>query len=313
MDVKTDYFLSDDGIRLFRREWIPASAPKALVHLAHGLGEHSARYDSLARILARSGYIVFAHDHRGHGETAGSAENLGFFAEKNGWMRAVEDLRLILEDERNKHEGLPLILFGHSMGSFMAQHMMYSCGDRFDACILSGSTGEAGLRVHILRLVAAAERARLGPRGRSKLMHGLSLANANRAFRPLRTDFDWLSRDQEAVSAYVADPWCGFVGTTSLWLDLLDGALFITDPANRNKAPRDMPIYIFAGTKDPVSYGCRALEALVKAYRARGMKKVDYRFYPEGRHEMLNELNREEVIGDLASWIEMTAAGFDKR
>jgi alpha-beta hydrolase superfamily lysophospholipase len=257
--------------------------------------------------------MVFAHDHRGHGQTAGAAENLGFFAEKNGWERAVADLRLLLEEERRSNPGLPLILFGHSMGSFMAQHMMYRHGDRFDACILSGSTGEAGARVHLLRVLAWAERLRLGARKRSVLMQKISLANANRAFKPLKTDFDWLSRDPEVVARYVADPYCGFVGTTSLWLDLLDGALFITKTRNRQNAPKDMPVYIFAGTKDPVSYGCRALETLVAAYEKAGMTDIRYRFYQDGRHEMLNEYNRDEVVRDLKQWLEATASKLSGR
>ncbi len=283
------------------------------MHIAHGLGEHSRRYDEVAQHLARHGYCVYSHDHRGHGQTAGRPENLGIFAEKNGWERAVADLRLLLEDERKLHPALPLVLFGHSMGSFMAQQMMYQHGDRFDGCILSGSTGEAGPRVHLLRALALVERLRIGSRGRSVLMHRLSLANANRAFKPLKTDFDWLSRDVEAVARYIADPYCGFVGTTSLWLDLLDGALFIADPANRQKAPKNMPVYIFAGTKDPVSHGCRALESLVTAYKKAGMADVQFRFYRDGRHEMLNELNRDEVVRDLTDWLEMTVSKLSAR
>jgi alpha-beta hydrolase superfamily lysophospholipase len=308
MNPDSDYFSSDDGFRIFRRQWLPQTPAKAIVHIAHGLGEHSQRYEGVAQQLAQHGYHVYAHDHRGHGHTAGQTEELGFFAEKGGWERVVADLRLLLEDERKLHPGLPLILFGHSMGSFMAQHMMYRYGDRFDACILSGSTGEAGPRVHLLRVLAFAERLRLGVRGRSVLMHKISLGNANRAFRPLKTDFDWLSRDPESVARYVADPYCGFVGTTSLWLDLLDGALFIANPLNRQKAPKEMPVYIFAGTKDPVSYGCRALESLVSAFNKAGMADIQYRFYQDGRHEMLNESNRDEVVRDLTGWLESTVS-----
>jgi len=306
MTFEDDTFTADDGVGLYTCTWRPSARPKGLVHIAHGLGEHCRRYDWTAEKLAESGFLVYAHDHRGHGSTAKDFEKLGFFATSNGWDRAIQDLRLLLEAEKRANPGLPMILFGHSMGSFMAQHMMYMHGDRFDACVLSGSTGAAGLRVQFLWTLAQLERWRVGSRGRSIPLHRMALADANRAFEPRRTDFDWLSREPGVVERYVQDPYCGFIGTVRLWLDLIEGVLFITRPSNRRRAPKGMPIYIFAGTKDPVGSGCKSLENLLGAYRQNGMTDVSHKFYPEGRHEMLNETNREEVIADLMEWLNST-------
>lgn len=299
----------DDGTMLYRYRWTPLGGPpRAIVHISHGLAEHGGRYDRLGRFLAPRGFAVYAHDHRGHGLTAGRPEALGFFAERGGWARAVEDLRQLIVEEAALHPKAPVILLGHSMGSFMAQQIIEESGSLLAGCALSGSTGRPQRRVMALRILAYLERRRLGPRGRSRLLHRFSLNTANRQFQPVRTDFDWLSRDAGEVEKFVADPFCGFTGTTQLWIDLVEGAYSICRPEHQARIPKELPVYVFAGARDPVSQNTRGLVQLLGAYRRAGLSRVQHRFYAEGRHEMLNELNRDEVMADLLEWLEMVAA-----
>ncbi len=296
-------FKSDDGTELHVYRWMADAPARGIVHIVHGLSEHGARYARTGCNLASHGFHVYAHDHRGHGRTAGSRDKCGSFAERNGWNRAVADIALLLQAERNENPGLPTLLLGHSMGSFMAQQMMFEHPELLDACALSGSRGKPDGRVYLARLLAFLEKMRIGRR-RSKLLHKFSLKEANRSFQPVRTDFDWLSRDTAAVDEFVNDPLCGWPGEPQLWIDLTYGLIQIGRPENQRKVPSSLPVYIFAGTMDPVSDGCSGLRQLIEAYRRAGLTNVRFKFYPDGRHEMLNEINRDEVIDDLLAWLD---------
>ena len=308
MNSSNDTFMSDDGTPLSVYSWEPDGFRKGVVHIAHGLGDRALRYERVALDLAARGYVVCSNDHRGHGKTAARPEDLGFFAETDGWNRAVRDLQLLMAAEKKSHPDLPLILLGHSMGSFMAQQCLFECGDLLDGCALSGSSGKPQALVYLLKAMAEFERLIRGKRHRSSLLHSLSLRRANRAFQPVRTAFDWLSRDPEVGTQFVADPLCGFVGTTQLWLDLIHGLFWISKPENQSRIPKDIPIYIFAGLSDPISDGCKGLIQLLSAYQAQGLTNVRHKFYPGGRHEMLNETNRDEVIEDLVAWLDAVTA-----
>ncbi len=308
MKTSTYKFVSDDGTAIHTYRWQPDDPPvKGIVHIAHGLAEHGIRYRHVAESLTSNGYAVFCHDHRGHGQTAASPEALGHFADAGGWDRAVKDLQLLMSAERQENPGLPMFLLGHSMGSFMAQQLLYENSNLMEGCILSGSNGDPIRLVIVLDALARLQRFFYGRRARSRLLHRLSLRRANQAFRPVRTSFDWLTRDSAVVEAYVGDPLCGFVGTTQLWIDLVHGARVIARPENRARIPKQLPIYIIAGTADPVSDGCKGLEQLIRSYRSAGLTDVRHKFYPGGRHELLNEINREEVMSDLVAWLDSTA------
>jgi alpha-beta hydrolase superfamily lysophospholipase len=304
MKASSLWFKSDDGTPLYIYRWAPDSPARGIVHIAHGLGEHAARYARTAEALVNRGYLVYANDHRGHGRTAPTRDELGFFAITNGWNRVVSDLKLLMEMEAHQNPRIPAVLLGHSMGSFMAQQFFHQYGGMLAGGVLSGSSGPPDSRVYGLRVLALLERLRLGRRGRSRFLHWLSLRVANRQFQPVRTNFDWLSSDPAEVDLFNTDPLCGFVGTTQLWIDLLDGVVTIARRENRERTPGNLPLLIFAGTRDPVSNNCRGLERLIADYRRAGLTSIQHRFYPEGRHEMLNEVRRQEVLGDLLAWLD---------
>jgi alpha-beta hydrolase superfamily lysophospholipase len=293
-----------DGAPLFVYRWLPDGPAKAVVQVVHGLAEHAARYRRLAAALTAAGYAVYAGDLRGHGRTARSADELGLFALAEGWRKTLDDIWQINRRAAADRPGLPLVLLGHSMGSFLTQYVMSEHGEALAAVVLSGSNGKPPAIAGVGRLVARLERLRIGPRGHSALLFGLGLAPLNKPFAPARTPFDWLSRDPAEVDAYVADPLCGFNPRVQLWIDLTDALADMATPQRIARIPKHLPIYVVAGTRDPVSANTKGLERLLAAYRAAGLDRVAHRFYADGRHELFNETNREEVTRDLIRWLD---------
>lgn len=294
---------TEDGAHVVVHRWQPRGRVKAVVQIAHGMAEHAARYDHVATTLTDAGYAVYAEDHRGHGESARTEDDLGFFAPDHGWARVLDDLHRVTGTARAEHPDVPMIFLGHSMGSFFGQQYLFTFPTDLDAAVLSGSNGPIGPLADALALVARAERRRLGPRGRSSLLDTLSFGAYNKPFEPARTDFDWLSRDPEAVDRYVADPKCGFVCTTQLFLDLASGLRIIGQLDRVRRGPFDLPIYLFSGSECQVG-GTKGVGKLVDLYAKAGYTAVEHTLYDGGRHEMLNESNRDEVIADLLAWLD---------
>ncbi|MFV0280152.1 MAG: lysophospholipase [Rhodoblastus sp.] len=291
---------ADDGAEIFVHRWLPAETPRGAVQIAHGLAEHGGRYERLAHRLSAQGWAVYADDHRGHGKTA-RAGDIGFFAEREGWRKCVGDLWTLNRRMAADHPGVPAVLLGHSMGSFMAQDFVADHSDAIAGLALSGSNGPPPAIAGIGRMIARIERLRLGAHGKSDLLQTMMFGEFNKRFKPARTPFDWLSRDREEVDAYIADPLCGFEFSIQLAIDLLDGLGPLLKPERLARIRKDIPVYIFSGSDDPVGAN---LPALAQAYRGAGLTKVDMRVYPGARHETLNETNREETTSDLLRWLE---------
>lgn len=295
---------STDGLPVFGRAWLPA-APKAVIQIAHGMAEHSARYAWLASELNEAGYAVYAHDHRGHGETA-VRQRLphGFLAHQAGWQKVVDDVALVNRHIRATHQGLPIFLLGHSMGSHVGQSYLIRYGDSVDAAMLSGTTGATGPMRYVGKLVALIERFRVGKAGASAILDASSYDAFNKPFKPARTRFDWLSRDAEQVDAYVDDPWCGFSCSPQMWSDLLGGIGFNERDAHLQRIPKCLPIWLITGAADSSNGGEAGVRALEARYKKAGIQQVDVTVYPEGRHEMFNETNRQQVAADCIAWFD---------
>ena len=242
---------TDDGLSLLARRWLPEGRPRAVVQIAHGLAEHSARYARLAEALNAAGYAVYANDHRGHGPKAAAAD-LGHFADEKGWDKVVGDLwtmNLLIAGEQ---PGVPIVFLGHSLGSFLGQDFVARHSDALAGAVFSGSSGKPPAIATVGGIVARAERLRLGKRGKSPLIDSMWFGAYNKPFSPPRTAFDWLSRDEKEVDAYVADPYCGFPFTTQLAIDVLDALPGLLSPTRLARIRKDLPIYIFSGERDPV-------------------------------------------------------------
>jgi alpha-beta hydrolase superfamily lysophospholipase len=281
---------------------------QATVQIVHGLAEHAGRYARLAAALNSAGYVVYAIDLPGHG-SACPPEELGLFAISDGWQRCLEGIESLHRRIEMEYPGLPHFLLGHSMGSFLVQQFMQKLHHGLAGVILSASDGPPNLLARAGRWVARLERARLGPRGRSALLQAFAFGKYNRAFRPNRTAYDWLSRDEREVDGYLADPACGFNPTTQLWIDLLDALNQLHRPPHLARIPKDLPVIVLAGELDPVSAKTRGLQKLLRLYQKAGLQKVTHRFYAGARHELFHETNRDEVTTDLISWLDGIVAG----
>jgi alpha-beta hydrolase superfamily lysophospholipase len=270
-----------DGLSIQTHVFRPAGELRAAVVIAHGAAEHARRYERFARVLNAAGFIVYAPDHRGHGASPGPG-GLGDFG-PGGWDALVGDLAQLIRHVRGAHPDLPIALFAHSMGSFAAQQYCLSGAAEIDALVLSGSMALEPPR-------ADAPRPRWQP---------------NAAFEPARTPYDWLSRDPDEVDKYIADPLCGFESQGERRRSALprDLGTFI-DPEALRRLPSELPVLLLAGDADPLNQQLERLRILEQRWREAGVRRIDTLYYPGGRHEMLNEVNRDEVMGAVVRWLE---------
>ena len=313
----------DDGVKLFARRWRPGTGPKtgietekpaALICLIHGMAEHSSRYRRLAEKLCSRGFEVWAADMRGHGKTADLSVNdagkgglLGHAADKDGFVRVVTDIRIItrhiVEKTKEEYGELPFFILGHSWGSFLVQAYIEDPAVPLKGCILSGTRGPGGVKIKtgafLLALIALLK----GARRYSKIAAALSTGSYNKPFRPNRTSFDWLSRDEKEVDAYVADPFCGKRCSSGFYRDMIRSLAAIHRKKALAKINKNLPVYIVCGSADPVGEMGSSPTALVNAYRNQGIRNLEFAVYPEARHEAFNETNREEVTKHLLNWL----------
>jgi len=291
---------AEDGHRIHLQSWASGDAPRGVIQMLHGLGEHIGRYERFAEAALGRGYIVYGHDHRGHGRSEGER---GYFADENGWHKVIEDVRIVNDHIRETHTTQPIIMLAHSMGSFIAETFAMHYGGRLQALLLSGSSWPLRIQTIPGRLLAKLESLRVGKRGNSALVNALGFSAFNRPFRPIRTEMDWLSRDETEVDRYIADPLCGGPFTCGLWLDFLGGLYDLGSDHALTRIPSDLPILITGGSADPVG-GEKGMTRLAMHYMQTLHQRVKLKIYPDGRHEMLNETNRDEVTGDWLEWMD---------
>ncbi|WP_291650356.1 alpha/beta hydrolase [Clostridium sp.] len=304
--MKNFVFKNKEGVDISCYKWSDNSRkPKAVIQIVHGMAEWAGRYDYFANRLVEEGYVVYAHDHSGHGKSVNNLNELGFISKENRFYSMLEDTRRLNEIIKNENKGIPLILFGHSMGSFLSQRYIQMYGNTIDALILSGSNGrpksftKAGLFVSKLEILIK------GNNKRSGLMDKLSFGGFNKSVKNPRTSFDWLCSDENEVDKYINDKYCGFIYPTPFYYDLINGLWDIHRDENIEKIKKlDIPIYIFAGDKDPVGYFGEGIINLYEMYKNTGLKDISYKLYKDGRHEILNEANKDEVINDVIKWLE---------
>ena len=306
-----DFASAGDGHRIPYSVWPAADGkqPQAVVHICHGMAEHRHRYDELAQYLAGAGLVTVAHDHRGHGEAA-QKQDLGLYAETDGWQKVTGDVATMQKLISERWPDLPIILLGHSMGSFISQGYLISHRPEpnLTGLILSGSSRDSRGRLQALHLLVRVLQWRQGPRARSKLIHDMTFGAFAKSVQPARTPFDWLSTDAAAVDAYIDDPLCGFDCTLQLWNDLGQGLLAINRLEALKKVPRDLPIFILSGEQDAVGHFGEGPRALASAYRNSGHSEVLLRLYQGLRHEPFHEKKKDQVFRDLLFWIQSRLA-----
>ncbi|TXC94804.1 alpha/beta hydrolase [Streptomyces sp. ISID311] len=292
-----------DGARIATYTWLPESGhPRALVQIAHGAAEHGRRYDRFARFLTGHGYGVVASDHRGHGATAASTGGRGVVGE-DAWRAIVSDLKGIGNHAAAAHPGVPLVLLGHSMGSLLARDYAQEYGADLAGLILTGTFRTLpGLDIEGAVAELEAEAA-AHSRGALSAFIPRTFRSFNDAFIH-RTGFEWLSRDPAEVDAYVADEDCGFPFCAGLALDWVRAIRKINDPDNLARIPRGLPVHVAVGELDPCHQGMTLVHELLEDFRYLGTRDLTWQAYPDARHEILNETNRDEVQADLLAWLD---------
>lgn len=303
--TKNEFFFQSDcrGHTIRAIEWRPVGEIKSVVQIAHGVAEHIERYEAFAAFLCENGIAVFANDHLGHGKSVNDETELGWFGESNGWHVVVGDMKKLHDIIRGKHPGKPVFLLGHSMGSFLARTYITLHPDDFHGVILSGTGQQPALICRAGGFMAAQEIRKHDSKYRSPLLNKMAFGSYLSKIEKPATPNDWLSRDAELVARYTADPLCGYVATAGLMRDMMQGLLFIQKKENLSKMRKLLPVLFLSGAEDPVGAWSKGVEQAAASFKKVGMRDVKVKLYPGGRHEMLNETNKEEVYADILAWL----------
>lgn len=285
--------------------WLPDQGePRAVVQIVHGVAEYVNRYDHFARFLTDHGFAVCGDDHLGHGRTAMQDSKFGWFAEHDGWTLVTADLRRLRQLMGEKFPGIPYFLLGHSMGSFLTRTYLCRYPGEVSGALLSGTGQEPALMVGAGKLLAGLIGRFKGSDYVSTLVNDLSLGAYNKQFAPNRTTADWISRDEAVVDAYMADPLCQFIPTVGMYRDMLGGLQYISSRQALSQMDPDTPVYLYAGDKDPVGSNGAGVKKVYGYFQNAGTKDLSIKLYENGRHEMHNETNKDEVYSDVLSWLE---------
>ena len=281
----------------------PEKEAVCVVQIAHGIAEHIDRYRDFMSFLADNAIVAVGNDHLGHGKSIAESEDQGFFAEENGWKYVVDDMAELRSLVRKEYPDLPYVMFGHSMGSFLTRTYLIRFPDKYDGAIISGTGHQAAPVAFAGYTMANLATKTGGPRKIGTMLNNVAFGSYCKEIKDLRTPFDWLSRDPATVDKYIADPLCGFVATNSLFRDMMSGIRFIINQKNIDKMNRDKPVYFMSGDKDPVGEYGKGVDKAYQAFCKAGLKNVTCRLYPDGRHEMLNEINKADVYNDIRNWL----------
>ena len=298
------YFSSSTGNnQIHARICMPDGEPKAIVQIAHGIAEYIERYDDFMNFLAENGFIAVGNDHLGHGKSFVNEGDMGYLADKDGWWHIVDDVEILRVLMNHKYPKLPQVIFGHSMGSFVARSHLIRYPGAFDAAIISGTGNQGKALVKGGLAMGNLVKAFNGGHHYSKFLNNLAFGTYNKIYDNPRTDYDWLTRNEAVVDKYIADPLCGFVPSCGLFLDMMVGVDFITDKSNLKDMKKDVPVFFVSGTMDPVGEQSKGVMKAYNNFKKAGMKDVEIRLYIDGRHEMLNEINNAEVYTDILKWL----------
>lgn len=301
------YFDSKDGKhKLHGVRYTPDEGQevRCVLQIVHGMAEYVERYEEFAAFLTEKGFVVTGEDHLGHGKSVGKKGKQGYFCEQDPATALVENVHQLREQTQKLYKGVPYVVMGHSMGSFITRNYMFRHGKGLAGVVIMGTGMEPLMTVKAAKAVTAVQKLFCGDRHTSRLVDRLAFGAYNKKIEHPRTDFDWLSRDGSRVDQYIADPQCGFVFTVNGFGALFELISRLYRRENLSRIPKELPVYVVSGTADPVGgYG----DGVKKAYRSlkeAGVKSVELKLYKGGRHELLNETNRDEVMKGICEWID---------
>lgn len=302
--IETFSQLSVKDDSLFLTHWSPeGSSPTAVVIIAHGMAEHGGRYREFAEHLTEHGFCVYADDHRGHGRSVPKGGTYGHFSDKNGWDLAVSDTEALVSQAAENHPGLPMFIFGHSMGSFLVRDVIAATKQPLAGAIICGTATLPSFMAELGKLIAGLHAKVSGPRSPSRLMDRLSFGSYNLCFFPARTPFDWLCSAPESVDRYINDPLCGYVSTAAFFRDLNGALARIGKRSHIKKTPSDLPVLFLAGKKDPVAAMGVSASTLAARYVEAGVRDSEAILYDGARHELFGEPIKERIYSDIIDWM----------
>ena len=302
--MRTDFYYPSYGHGMLHGcRWEPEGKPRAVLQIVHGIAEHIARYDAFANFMASQGFLVVAEDHMGHGGSIGDDGFPGYF--EGGWFKAVADCHRLLNYTRAEFPDLPYVILGHSMGSFLVRTLLMKYPKSgLSAAVLSGTAwmhrGVINAGLATASLVCKTQ----GAQSYNRMINSMMFGSYNRRIKEKRTAYDWLTRDAVCVDAYMADPLCGFAVTAGLARDMLKGMRCNQESDNLQKMKKDLPVLFISGSEDPVGDYGKGVKRAFAEFEKAGMERVDIRLYPDCRHELLNELNKQEVYDDVLQWLQ---------
>ncbi|GAA0589271.1 alpha/beta hydrolase [Virgibacillus siamensis] len=298
---ETLWLTMDDDVQIYVKKWFdPSTKPAAIVQLAHGMVEHINRYNEIAEFLRSHHIFVYGNDHRGHGKTAEQQGLYGYLAEQDGFERATTDLFEVTKLIKLDYPDTPLFLLGHSMGSFLIRNYISRQSGMIDGVILSGTGYFSKLTSHAAKLIAST----LPPKEKSPLMNSLAFSSYTKRIKNKRTNFDWLSRDRKVVQSYMEDPMCGHIPTARFFYDLMTGLITIHNRKNIQSVRPSLPMFFISGSEDPVGNYGKGVWKTAGLYRDAGVEDATVMLFDQGRHELLNEKNRDLVYDDILHWME---------
>ncbi len=301
MDSNAELIIQNDSYKTVLYHFYSDAEPKASIIILHGMAEHHKRYYTFAKFLNTNGLDVYLYDHRGHG-TDKIMKELGFFSNSKGYKKVVDDALEIIKHVKKNNRSQKLLLMGHSMGSLITRNVIQQY-DELDGVILCGTTHPPKLKVKPGLALASINRFFFGPEHRSKFLNNVLFGGKAYTRLISRTSFDWLSRNNPAVGAYIHDPYCGFICTISFYQDLLMLASTASTSFFMKKTRTTLPMLVISGKQDPVGNYGKEVNRMLSLYRKWGYAHVTGKLYPECRHELLQELNSDEIMKDILSWI----------
>lgn len=289
---------------IFARSWAPANPNeiKGIFQIAHGMAEHGERYEEFANYLCHNGFIVYCNDHIGHGKSVKNDSMLGYFGNENGWISFVEDVQTLTDIATAEHPNIPVCLFGHSMGSFVARSYMRKYGNKIDKAIICGTSGSnpaIGAGIFLTKLIIKKK----GKMHRSELINKIAFGSYNNKFKPARTAFDWLTRDKEIVDRYVSDPLCGFLFTAQGYLDMFSILADVSKDSWYEAIDKNLPVFVISGSMDPVGGYSKGTKEVYNRLKKVGLKDVSIKLYHDARHEIHNEADKITTYNDIINWV----------
>lgn len=302
--MRTDFWFDSCGAgKIHCCRWTPEEQPKAVVQIVHGIAEFVERYDTFAKYLNSLGYVVVAEDHMGHGQSINGEGIQGYF--HGGWFNAVADTYRLLQDTLTEYPGVPYIFFGHSMGSFMARTILCKYPDSgISGAVICGTGWQPTFAMPMMIKLLNTVCKKCGEQNPNDKLQNMVFGSYNKKVEHQRTAFDWLTRDDRIVDEYIAHPLCGFTASCGLLRDMMEGIYYIQQEKHLQKMCKELPVFFIAGGDDPVGPYGKGVRQTADAFRNAGMQDVSVKIYPLCRHEILNEINKEDVFADVAAWLE---------